>query len=131
MNISRALLAIILLSCMSTAAMAQVNAQRYVRVAELQIDPTQADAFAEATREVGQASVRLEEGCLVLYAVAEKDNPSFVRVFEIYRDSAAYQAHLQTPHFQKFRATTEKMVKSRKLIDGVPVSLATKSGVTP
>jgi len=54
-----------------------------------------------------------------------------VRVFEIYRDSAAYEAHLQTPHFQQFRATTNSMVLSRKLLDATPVSLATKPGFTP
>ena len=54
-----------------------------------------------------------------------------VRVFEIYRDPAAYQAHVQTAHFQRFRATTDAMVRSRKLLDAVPVSLATKPGVTP
>lgn len=111
--------------------MAQQSPSRYVRVAELQIDPAHGEAFAAATREVGQASVRLEEGCLMLYAVADKDNPAFVRVFEIYRDSAAYQTHLQTLHFQKFRATTDAMVKSRKLLEAVPVSLAIKQGVTP
>ena len=130
MNI-RILLCAAMFPFLFTMAMAQQTPSRYVRVAELQIDPAQAEAFAAATREVGQASVRLEEGCLVLYAVAEKDNPAFVRVFEIYRDAAAYQAHVQTPHFQKFRSTTDAMVKSRKLLEVVPVSLATKEGVTP
>jgi quinol monooxygenase YgiN len=130
MNI-RLLLFAILLSSISGFAMAQENPSRYVRVAELDIDPAQVDAFAVATREVGQASVRTEEGCLVLYAVAEKDNPARVRVFEIYRDAAAYQVHLQTAHFKKFRATTDAMVKTRKLVDAMPVSLATKPGITP
>jgi quinol monooxygenase YgiN len=58
-------------------------------------------------------------------------DPARVRVFEIYRDAAAYQAHLQTPHFEKFRATTDDMVKSRRLIDATAISLATKQGVTP
>ena len=111
--------------------MAQQASSRYIRLAELQIDPAQAEAFAAATREIGQASVRLEEGCLALYAVAEKDNPGVVRVFEIYRDPAAYQAHLQTAHFKKFRATTDAMVTSRKLMDVTPVSRATKPGVAP
>ena len=111
--------------------MAQADQNRYVRIAELEIDPAQSDAFAVATREVGQASVRSEDGCLALYAVGEKDNPARVRVFEIYRDPAAYQAHLQTPHFKKFRETTDSMVKSRKLIDAIPISLAGKPGVTP
>ena len=120
-----------ILSCICGVAMAQANQSRYVRVAELDIDLAQAEAFAAATREVGQASVQSEDGCLALYAVAEKDNPARVRVFEIYRDPAAYQMHVQTPHFQKFRATTDAMVKSRKLIDATPISLATKPGTTP
>jgi len=111
--------------------MAQTPLARYIRVAELQIDPTKLEAFAAATREVGRASVNLEEGCLALYAVADKDNPAFVRVFEIYRDSASYEAHLQTSHFRKFRDTTNAMVTSRRLMDATPVSLATKPGITP
>ena len=115
----------------SGAAVANDVVNRYIRLAELEIDPRQIDAFTTAVREVGQVSVRAEEGCLVLYAVADSDNPSRVHVFEIYRDSAAYQAHLQTPHFQKFRATTNSMVLSRKLLDATPVSIATKPGFTP
>ena len=115
----------------SGAAVANDVVNRYIRLAEVEIDPRQIDAFTTAVREVGQVSVRAEEGCLALYAVAERENPSRVRVFEIYRDSAAYEAHLQTPHFQKFRATTNSMVLSRKLLDATPVSLATKPGFTP
>lgn len=111
--------------------MAQQASTRYVRVAELQIDPAQADAFAAATREVGQASVQTEEGCIALYAVADKQNPNFIRVFEIYRDPSAYQAHLKTAHFMKFRDATNAMVTSRKLMDATPISLATKPGATP
>ena len=120
-----------LFSCAGGVAMAEEGRDRFVRVAELEIDPAQADAFATAIREVGQASVRSEDGCLLLYAVAEKHDPGRVRVLEIYRDPAAYQAHLLTPHFKKFRAATDAIVKSRRLIDATPLSLATKPGVTP
>jgi len=66
-----------------------------------------------------------------LYAVVEKDNPARVRVFEICRDAAAYEAHVQTAHFRKFRTRTDAMVRARKLIDANPVSLATKPGMVP
>jgi quinol monooxygenase YgiN len=99
----------------------------YVRIAELEVDPVQLERFKAATIEVGEASVRLEPRCLVLYAVSEKQNPGRITVFEIYRDAEAYQAHVQTPHFKKFRAVTDTMVKSRKLIDTVPISLAAKA----
>jgi quinol monooxygenase YgiN len=118
-------------TCAAGAAMAEEGRDRFVRVAELEIDPAQAAAFATAIREVGQASVRSEDGCLALYAVAEKQDPGRVRVFEIYRDQADYEAHLRTSHFRRFRAATDAMVKSRRLIDATPISLATKPGVTP
>ena len=66
-------------------------------------------------------------GVLVLYAVAEKDNPNRVRVFEIYRDMAAYRSHLETAHFKKYKATTEKMVKSLKLVLTTPIMLGTQT----
>ena len=58
----RTILSTVVFLCLSTIAMAQQTLSRYVRIAELQIDPAQAEAFAAATREVGQASVRLEDG---------------------------------------------------------------------
>jgi quinol monooxygenase YgiN len=77
--------------------------------------------------EVTETSVREEPGCLILYAVAEKEAPARIRVFEVYQDEEAYKTHLQTAHFKKFRATTDAMVMSRKLIDAIPLSLAAKA----
>ncbi len=64
---------------------------------------------------------------LVLYAVSNKENPAQVRVFEVYRDKEAYQAHLQAPHFLKYKATVETMVKSLKLVAVDPVILRSKA----
>ena len=101
---------------------------RYVRIAELEIDPAQLDAFKSAITEGIEAAVRVEPGVIALHAVSEKDDPARVRVFEIYTDEAAYKTHLETPHFRKFRDTTEKMVRSRRLIDAVPIVLGAKTG---
>jgi quinol monooxygenase YgiN len=111
---------------LSSAAGAQEARQPYVRLAELEIDPAQMEGFNAAIREEVKTSVRVEPGVLALYAVLEKDHPNRVRVFEMYTDEAAYQKHLQTPHFRKFRDATDKMVKSRKLLDGLPIVLEAK-----
>jgi quinol monooxygenase YgiN len=111
---------------LSSAAGAQEARQPYVRLAELEIDPAQMEGFNAAIREEVKTSVRVEPDVLALYAVAEKDHPNRVRVFEMYTDEAAYQKHLQTPHFRKFRDATDKMVKSRKLLDGLPIVLEAK-----
>lgn len=55
--------------------------------------------------------------------VTFRNDPAPVRVLEIYTDDNAYKAHLETPHFQKFGAATENIVKSRKLLDAVPTFL--------
>jgi quinol monooxygenase YgiN len=120
------LCASVLTWCFSGAAGAQGAERPYVRLAELEIDPAQMERFNAAIQEGVTTAVRVEPGVLALYAVVEKDHPNRVRVFEIYTDEAAYQKHLQTPHFRKFRETTDKMVKSRKLLDGVPIVLEAK-----
>jgi quinol monooxygenase YgiN len=117
--------------CLSGAASAQEAEQPYVRLAELEIDPAQIERFNAAIREGVSTAVRVEPGVLALYAVLEKDHPNRVRVFEMYKDEAAYQKHLQTPHFRKFRDATDKMVKSRKLLDGVPIVLEAKPVLGP
>ena len=57
-------------------------------------------------------SVRVEPGVLALYAVAEKSAPTRLRFFEIYASEAAYDAHIASPHFRKYRTTTESMIRS-------------------
>jgi len=129
MNITHLLLigASVLTSSLCDRALAEETQAPYVRIAKLEVDPAQLESFTAATNEVGETSVREETGCLVLYDVSEKNNPGRVRVFEIYRDADPYKVHIQTPHFKKFRAATDSMVKSRNLIDTVPISLAAKA----
>lgn len=66
-------------------------------------------------------STRLEPGILTLYAVAEKENPNKVTILEIYADEAAYQKHIKTPHFIKYKEGTLDMVQSLELIDTTPL----------
>ena len=103
------------------------NGGTVVRVAELEIDPAQLEGYKAAVREEIETSVRVEPGVLAIYAVAEKDNPSKLRFFEMYADEAAYRAHIDSPHFKKYVETTKPMITSRKLIDTVPIQLSAKN----
>src|SRR3954451_3101437 len=100
---------------------------QYLQVAEIEIDPAQLEAYKIAVREHIERAVRVEAGVLMLYVVSEKDNPTHVRVFEVYRDSNAYKSHLQSEHFKKYKITTEKMVKSLRLVRTEPIALGVKS----
>ena len=68
-----------------------------------------------------EASVQLEPGVLTLYAVAEKNNPTHITILEIYADTVSYKAHLQTPHFIKYKNGTKDMVKSLELVETIPL----------
>jgi quinol monooxygenase YgiN len=107
-------------------AVAQNAQGRYVQLAEIEIDPDQLGSYRAAVQEQIETAIRVEPGGLVLYAVSEKDSPVHVKVFEIYRDTDAYKTHLESAHFKKYKTTTEKMVKSLKLIQSTPIILGAK-----
>lgn len=106
---------------------AQEMQDRYVQIAEIEIDPAQLDAYKAAVREHIETAVRVEPGVLALQAVSEKDDPTHIRVFEIYANMEAYKTHLEAPHFKKYKTATEKMVRSLRLIPVVPVALGAKT----
>ncbi|WP_235885667.1 putative quinol monooxygenase [Bradyrhizobium niftali] len=104
-----------------TAAAAEVR-PLYVQEAEIEIDPAQLESYKAAVAEHIETATRVEPGIIALYAVSENDNPTRVRVFEIYRDQDAYRSHLETAHFKTYKATVEKMVRSLKLIRTTPIA---------
>jgi quinol monooxygenase YgiN len=120
----------ILIACLMTLfSLSTVKAQEkglVVRIAKLKIDSAQLDAYKAALKEHAETAVRVEPGVLTLYAVYEKNNPTNVTVFEIYANQDAYKAHLQTPHFLKYKNITKNMVKSLELTETVPIALETK-----
>jgi len=99
---------------------------RIVRLAELEIYPDHLDAYKAALTEEIATSIRTEPGVLTLYAVSVKGHPEQIRLFETYRNAASYQAHLQSPHFKKYKEQTQQMVKSLTLLDTDPILLGSK-----
>lgn len=89
-----------------------------VHISRITVDPAQLDNYNAYLKEEIEASVRLEPGVLTLYAVSEKGQPNKITILEIYADQAAYENHLQTPHFQKYKQGTLDMVQELELIDG-------------
>jgi quinol monooxygenase YgiN len=129
MNIRQLLLVgiSVLASAVCGAAVAQEMQGQYVQIAEIEIDPAHLEDYKAAVREHIETAIRVEPGVLVLYAVSEKDNPTHIRVFEIYASTEAYRGHLEAPHFKKYKTVTEKMVKSLKLVQTTPVMLGAKA----
>lgn len=95
--------------------------ERITRLAEIEVDPDQLEAYMQYAIEVGRTSTATEPGVLTLFSMQDKSNPAKIYILEIYADSVAYQKHIQTPHFKKYKEGTAQMVRSLKLIDVDPM----------
>jgi quinol monooxygenase YgiN len=88
-----------------------------IRISEIEIDSSYIKQYNQILQEESRASVKLEAGVIAIYPMYQKENPTQVRILEIYANRKAYESHLNTPHFQKYKTSTGKMVKSLKLVD--------------
>ncbi|WP_229251231.1 putative quinol monooxygenase [Emticicia sp. BO119] len=88
-----------------------------IRIAEIEIIPEYLEEYKAILKEESSASVKIEPGVIVIFPMYQKENPNQIRLLEIYANREAYEAHLKTPHFQHYKSTTLKMVKSLKLIE--------------
>ncbi|WP_300434384.1 antibiotic biosynthesis monooxygenase family protein [Christiangramia sp.] len=87
------------------------------RLSEIEVYPSRLDEYITILKEESAASVRLEPGVISIFPMFQKENPTEIRILEIYASKEAYESHLQTSHFKHYKETTLKMVKSLKLID--------------
>ncbi|MBL7740487.1 MAG: antibiotic biosynthesis monooxygenase [Chitinophagaceae bacterium] len=88
-----------------------------IRLSEIEIDSNYLKEYNAILQEESRASVLSEAGVIAIYPMYQKENPVQVRILEIYANREAYEAHLKTTHFQKYKTSTLKMVKSLKLVD--------------
>ena len=105
------------------------NAQ-IVRMAELEIEAGFVEAYSAILSEEIEASVAMENGVLSLNAVSLCDRPHQIRILEVYASQKDYEAHLQSPHFLKYKALTSHMIKSLRLVEVTPVKMCAKRSGT-
>lgn len=88
-----------------------------IRISEIEIDSNYLEEYKSILKEEARASVALEPGVISIYPMYQKENPTQIRILEIYANKEAYEKHLKTAHFLKYKTTTLNMVKSLKLIN--------------
>ncbi len=97
-----------------------------VRLSKIEIYPQYLDAYMKYAAEVGEVSLRTEPGVLTMYAVSEKENPCRVTILETYASRRAYEKHIASEHFQRYKQGTLHMVKSLVLSDQTPLNPANR-----
>ncbi|WP_229214098.1 putative quinol monooxygenase [Dyadobacter flavalbus] len=105
---------ILVFGCQSAIAQ---QSKMMIRIAEIEIDPASLEEYKAILKEEAAASIKLERGVISIFPMYSDENPTSVRILEVYADRAAYEQHLKTTHFQRYKTGTASMVKSLKLVD--------------
>ena len=113
----------------STVSGVRMAPDMIVRISEIQIAPERLDEYKAILKEEAAASVRLEPGVISIFPMWQRENPTEVRILEIYASRAAYESHIASPHFQHYKTSTLAMVKSLKLVDMEAMDAATMSAI--
>ena len=92
-----------------------------VRISRIVVDAARLDEYNQYLKEEIEASMELEPGVLTLYATADKAHPNHITILEIYANEDAYQSHIKTSHFLKYKKGTLDMVQELELIDTMPL----------
>ena len=95
-----------------------------VRIAEIEVYPEYLKEYLEYANEVDRLSVEREPGVICLFPMQSAEAPTQIRILEIYASQDAYQQHLATDHFQKYKQGTLHMVKSLSLPTMQPLDAA-------
>ena len=99
----------------SITAVAQEDETMIVRLAEIEVYPQYLKEYLEFANEVDRLSVEREPGVVCLFPMQSAEDSTKIRILEIYASEDAYQQHLKTDHFQKYKQGTLHMVKDLKL----------------
>lgn len=97
-----------------------------VRLSSIEVYPEYLDEYITYATEVGTISLQTEPGVLTMYAVADKRNPCLITILETYASQEAYQKHIGSDHFRKYKQSTLHMVKSLRLDDVTPLNPASR-----
>ena len=86
-----------------------------VRLAEIEVYPEHLQEYLKFAGEVDRLSVEREPGVVCLFPMQSAEDSTHIRILEIYASEEAYQSHIKTEHFLKYKQGTLHMVKSLKL----------------
>jgi quinol monooxygenase YgiN len=87
----------------------------YVIVAEVTVAPEPLAEFITHSLADGRDSVANEPGCRQFDVDVAADGSPTVVFYEVYDDRAAFEAHLQTPHFFRWRDTTQSCITGSRI----------------
>jgi quinol monooxygenase YgiN len=75
----------------------------YVLVVTIDIKPGFKDKFVAEMLDDACGSVRDEPGCVRFDVIQDEKDSDRIYLYEVYKDRAAFDYHMTTPHFLKWK----------------------------
>jgi (4S)-4-hydroxy-5-phosphonooxypentane-2,3-dione isomerase len=79
----------------------------YALIATLHIQREHREEFLASMLDDARGSVNDEPGCYRFDVLVDAKDPNTLYLYEVYRDRAAFDAHLQAPHYVRWRDTVK------------------------
>ena len=88
-----------------------------VRISEIEVYPEYLDEYLNYAKEVAEKSMQNEKDVISIYPMSLIKNDTQIRILEIYRNLEAYENHIASIKFKKYKEKTLHMVKTLNLVD--------------
>ena len=83
-------------------------------IAQFDVKSGMLDDFLAIARDDADHSVAEEPGCLQFDICTSDDDPDLVTFYEVYRSREAFDAHLETPHLDRFRQAFPALIEMER-----------------
>ena len=87
----------------------------FVVLVEFETRDGYSDRFRERVRRQAQDSLSLEPDCEIFDVCIDPADPSRVLLYEVYRDAAAFDRHLQSDHFLDFDRSVRDWIEAKSI----------------
>jgi len=77
-----------------------------ILVVKFQLKPEFREQFLQVAQDDARGANHDEPGCLRFDVIRDEADPNRIFFYEVYKDEAAFQEHLKTPHYLRYRNTT-------------------------
>jgi len=92
----------------------------YVLVVTIDIKPQFKDRFMAEMLDDARGSVRDEPGCLRFDVIQDEKEPNRIYLYEVYADRAAFDVHMTTPHFLKWKSAVQDWFAAPPVVGAGP-----------
>ncbi len=94
---------------------------QFVILVDFRLKPGAKAAFLRLINENARASCREEPECHRFDVLAAEKEADRIVLYEIYKDRAAFDAHIRTAHFAQFNEASAALVAEKKVTEFVLV----------